>query len=81
MGKHQKRPHHRDRASSIDDGWILLTSVFMLCHGVGRAIRLTLVSRVVNVRVVDECLLRRIVMPLPWPPEKRHGDVCLPQEC
>jgi hypothetical protein len=35
-------------------------------------------SLVVNARVVDELLLRRIVMPLPWPPKKRHGEACLP---
>ena len=34
--------------------------------------------RAVNARVADELLLRRIVMPLPEPPEKRSGDACLP---
>ena len=74
LGKHQKKPHHHDGAAALTMvgffSRLRLGSVMVLAEPPD--------SRAVNARVVDELLLRRIVMPLPWPPKKRHGDACLP---
>ena len=74
LGKHQKKPYHHDKAAAST----IVGFFSRLRLGFVMVLAAPLEYRAVNARVVDELLLRRIMMSLPWPPEKRHGDTCLP---